>query len=224
MSVTVQQLIEAGYARSSANEAGKLAEDAELIALADRIVQALFAIAAALNPDAYQSRATIALAAGVGPLPTDLIDLRRVQTTGGSKVHVVPVNELDRSWAVPPVVFREGPNLVSRGLPKDPGPSDSLTIWGLIPPATLTVLTSAIDPRIPVRHHQLVINELALYLAVKDASRSPADRASIKAERDATWETFLRLSGLTLTALESAQAGPIIQLVEQLIARAPKAA
>ncbi len=222
MATNAQVLIEAAYARSTANDPGKLATDTELLGVADRVYQVLFALAAAVNPDAYITRTECALSSSVGPLPTDVIDLRRAQSSGGQRVNIIPIEEIDRSWHLPPAVFREGSNLVSRGNVGDPGPSDVLTIWVLAAPVNLVALTTPLDVRFPVRNHEIIINYLARYLAIKDVSRSPSEFTALSSEAQGLMAVFLQLSGLTTTALQSPHAGKLIERVESLLA-APRA-
>jgi len=203
--------IEAAYARSSANAPGKTAQDPELLGAANRLYQALWALAAAAQPSAYQSRPSVTLSAGVGTLPAEVIDIRRIQTASGVRVTLAPVEELERQWQQPPVVFREGGTIVSRGRAGDPGPGDTLTLWVLDAPAGLTALTTPIDPRFPTRHHELVIVMLAMYLSAKDEGRDPNEWNELKSERDTHLEAFMRLSGLSMTALRTPSAQEIVQ-------------
>lgn len=223
MSTTVQQIIEAAYARSTANDPGKLATDGELLALTNRIYHALWAIAAVANPAAFTSRvATTALAGAPAStaLTTDVIDVRRVQTAAAAKVNVIPLEEIDRSYHLAPAVYRQGGVLVSRGLAGDPVAGDILTIFQLDAPADLTLLASVLDVRFPTRNMELVITMIAMYLSTKDEGRDAAEFAKLKSYHDTTMETFIRLSGLTMTALQSPHGGVIVQRINALLAAA----
>lgn len=222
MSVTVQSIVEASYARSSANDPGKLATDGELVAVINRVYQALFAIAAAAAPDRYVSRTTLVLAGSPasGTLAADVIDVRRVQTAAGAKVNVIPVEEIDKGWHLAPAVYRQGGSLVSRAAAGDPAATETLTLWQLDAPAALTALADVLDPRFPVRHVELIIDKVAMYLASKDGGRNPNDFAQLKVSHDANLEMFLRLSGLSLTALSTPHGGIIVQRLNQLLAAA----
>lgn len=213
---TVQAIIEAGFARSSANAPGKTAQNPELILHLNRAYQLAWAMLAAMNPDAFQSRVTVTLAAGVGNLPSRVIDLRRVQASG-LKVHVVPVEELDRSWHLPPVVIREGDTLVTRGRAGDPGPTQALTCWVLANPTALLALTDSLDAKFPVRHEGLLVAEIAAYLATKDEGRPAPDRQAAVDERNALWAALLQLGGLTITALEAAHGAALVERVQKLL-------
>lgn len=229
MLTTVQQLIEGGYSRSASNDPGKLATDGELLALINRIYHALWAIAATASPERFVSRATLPALAG-GPASTslspDLIDLRRVQLAGGGKVTVFPLEEMERTWHLAPAIFREGNLLVSRGASAgtygaaaDPIAGDVLTAWLIEAPADLTALAQALDARFPTRNMELVIGMIAMYLSTKDDERNPAEFAKLKSYHDTNMEVFLRLSGLSMTALTSPHGGVIVQRLNALLAR-----
>lgn len=219
MSTTAQQLIEAAYSRSTANDPGKLATDGELLSVANRIYQALFALAAAAAPERFVSRTTITLSGSpaAGTLSTDIIDVRRVQNASGGKVNVIPLEELERLWHLAPSVYRQGGSLISRGGAGDPVASDVLTVWQLDAPANLALLTDSIDARYPTRHVELIVVEMAMYLATKDTGRDAAEFAALKMVRDTQLEAFFRLSGLSMTALQSPHGGVIVQRLQSLM-------
>lgn len=218
MSTSVQQVIEAAYSRSTANDPGKLATDGELLGLTNRLYQVIFAVAAAAAPERFVSKTTCALSGSPasGTLSTDIIDVRRVQKANGTKVNVIPVEEIDRLWHLAPAVYRQGSSLVSRGQASDPG-AETLTVWQLDAPAILVDLTSTLDPRFPLRDVELIIVEIAIYLATKDEGRNAQEFAALKSYRDLQWEQFLRLSGLSMTALQSPHGGIIVQRLQSLM-------
>lgn len=220
--MTAQQIIEAAYARSTANDPGKLATDGEMISVLDRLFQALYAVRAAAEPSGALARANLAALAGSpasATLPTDMIDLRRVQRNSDSaKVNVIPVEEIDRSWHLAPAIYRQGNSVVSRGGAGDPVAGDTLTIFHLDAPATITALVSVLDARFPVRHHELLVVELAIYLATKDAgARQAPEFQALVNTRNMYLETFMRLSGLSMTALQSPHGGVIMQRLNSLL-------
>lgn len=216
---TVQVLVEGAYSRSTANDPGKLATDGELVSVTNRIYQAYFALAAAAAPERFVSKTTITLAGSppAAVLSTDIIDVRRVQNVAGAKVNVIPVEEIDRLWHLAPAVYRQGSSIVSRAATSDPIATDVLTVWQLDAPATLAALADVLDTRFPVRHLELIIVELAMYLSTKDTGRDPAEFAALKAYRDMNLEAFFRLSGLSMTALQSPHGGVIMQRLNALM-------
>ncbi len=188
MSITAAAILDAAYQRSSANDAGKLAGDQELLAHTDRVVQRLWPLIARARPHQFQTDVALPLA-GVPPmllLPADLIDLLDVRTATGAKVHVIPSAERQRRWTIPPSVYRMGRSLVSRNAAGDPIVADVLTLTVLDEPAALVALSSVLDVRWPARHAQLLIDELAAYLSVKDAGRSAEEHAKIMGQLQAS--------------------------------------
>lgn len=199
-----QEWIEAAYARSSANDAGKLASDAELVGHVSRVLARLFVLFARARPDEAQSVLVLGVngSPATAPIGVELIDVRRVQTAAGAKVHVIPATEQDRAWHIAPSVMRVGGTLVSRGKVGDPIAGDTLTLYVLDQPAPLVGLTSVIDPRFPQRHYQLPIDLLALYLDTKDTGREPAQHEKLVAEMGEAKAAFAAEYGLPPSALE----------------------
>lgn len=218
MSTTVQQIIEAAYSRSTANDPGKLATDGELLGVGNRIYHALFALAAAAAPERYMSKTTCVLSGSpaIGTLSAEVIDVRRVQRASGAKVNVIPVEEIDRLWHLAPAVYRQGGSLVSRGQTGDPG-AETLTVWQLDAPTSWAATADTLDARFPTRHVELIIVELAIYLATKDEGRNAQEFAALKNYRDMQLEAFFRLSGLSMTALQSPHGGIIVQRLQSLM-------
>lgn len=220
MTTTAQNLIEAAYSRSTANDPGKLATDGELLGVANRIQHTLFALAAAAAPERFMSRVNLTALSGTPAattLTTDVIDVRRMQNASGGKVNVIPVEEIDRGWHLAPAVYRQGLSLVSRGNAGDPISGDVLTCFQLDAPADLTALNSVVDTRFPTRHIELIVVEMAIYLATKDTGRSASEFQALKDFRDMQLEAFFRLSGLSMTALQSPHGGIIVQRLNQLM-------
>lgn len=181
---TAQQLIEAAYARSTANDPGKLAGDPELIAFLNRRYQLRFALLAAASGDNMLAKAALVLAGvpALAALPADIIDLIRLENSAGAKVHIVPSDEKDRSWHLTPAVARQGLSLVSLMRSGDPGVASVLTLFYLDAPAALVALASALDARYPARWEGLLVNDVATYLSTKDAGRSEGEYKELVTE------------------------------------------
>jgi hypothetical protein len=201
---TAADFISAAYNRSSANDPGKLAQDAELLAHLNRVYQRLWALWSRARPDEAGSVATVTLA-GVPPfsvLPTGEVDIIQVTNALLQPVHVIPSNELTRQWHVAPCVYRLGVNVVSRNLASDPLAGDVLTLNLLDAPLALTTTSTLIDPRFPIRHHQLPIDSLAVYLSVKDAGRDQGDRTALLGELKIAGACFVAEYDLPPSAIE----------------------
>lgn len=170
---TVQQIIEAAYARSTDNDPGKLAVDAELIAHLNREYRARFALWSLKAGDAAIASVPLVLAGSPASalLPSDIIDIDRIEDAAGSKINLVPINEKNRAWHLAPAVYRQGLSIISRMQAGDPGLGQTLTLFHNDAPAALAALTDTLDVRYPARFEMLLILGLAIYLDTKDTGR-----------------------------------------------------
>jgi hypothetical protein len=170
---TVQQILEASYARSTDNDPGKLAVDSELIAHLNRDYRARFALWSLKAGDAAVASLTLSLSGNPASatLPTDIIDLDRIEDASGNPVNLIPINEKARAFHLPPAVYRQGLSIVSRNKTGDPGPGQALTLFHNDAPATLANLSDTLDTRYPTRFEMLLILGLAIYLDTKDTGR-----------------------------------------------------
>ena len=200
---TVLDILNAGFNRSIANDRGKLATDAEIIAHLNRRYQGYFALMAAAAPDAYMAKVVQALAASTLTLPADIISLQHVETPAGVKVHVVPAHERSRPWHIAPRVYRVGRSLTSVGLPGDPAAADTLHLFILDAPATLAAVGDVLDARWPVRHCSLLELDVAIYLSLKDEGRSDRELIALMKERATDLEAFYALNGIQTASRES---------------------
>lgn len=221
---TAQQLIEAAYSRSVANDPGKLATDGELLGVINRIYQTLYALKAVSAPEQHLATAVLTFTGLVtNALPTDIIDIRGVDgltgaVAAGAKINVIPIEEKARGWHLAPRVYRRGGVLVSVGGAGDPVNTDTVTLIHLDSPATLVALATSTDARFPVRFEELIIVEAAMYLSTKDPNRDPGEFSKLTAYRNMQIEAFFRLCGLSMTAMQTPHGGVIIQTLNNMIA------
>lgn len=184
MPSTAQALIEAGYARSTANDAGKLASDGELLLHVNRKYQSLYAIMALAGGDNALAKTTLVLA-GSPPsvaLPADIIDIKRLEQLLGGKAYLVPADEKDRSWHLAPAFYRQGNSLVSLARSGDLAAGQSVVVYHLDSPVALTTLASVTDARFPTRYEDILVLDLAIYLSTKDENRSETEYKQLKDE------------------------------------------
>lgn len=208
MSATAQTWIEAAYLRSAANDAGKLAQDQELLNHLNRVYQRFYALFAKARPDEAAGTATPVLVGNPATttIADDTIALVSIKNATGADIHLIPEKERARLWHIAPSMYRRGYSLFSRALGGDPVAGDVLTIVILDSPTPLTALISAVDARFPTRHHQLCIDSLALYLDTKDDGRSAEEHAKIVAEYQTALSTFANEYNLPPDAIEWAHA------------------
>lgn len=225
---TAQALIEAAYSRSTANDPGKLATDGELLGVLNRVYQLYYALKAVSMPGAHTTSSNVVLAAFIGAIPAEAIDIRRAEGTGGgvtagAKVNIIPVEEKDRSWHLAPAMYRQGNSLISRQGAGDPLATDTIKLFYIDAPAALAALATATDARWPSRFDELLIVELAMYLSTKDAKRDPAEFTKLSSYRLAQVQAFFQLCGLSMTALQSPHGGEIIQTLQSMLASMSRA-
>ena len=206
---TAQTIITAAYSRSTGNDPGKLATDDELLGRLNRVYQGLYALAARQRPDEFVTPTALVLAGVTASvaLPVDLIDIRRIQNVTGAKVHLIPVTELERTWHTPPSVYRSGNTLSSRGRAGDPIAGDTLTTWLLLAGTAVVALGTVLDATFPTRHHELLVNDLALYLDAKDEDRSPDQFRKLGADQVQRLAAFAQDYNLDAAALEFVHGG-----------------
>ena len=184
MANTAQAVLEAAYARSSGNDPGKLASDAEMLAHMNRIFQRTWAMLAKARPDEFVTSVTWTLSGNPASvaLPTDVIDVVGILNATGAQVHLIEASERFRLWHMAPCLYRLGMTLTSRQKAGDPTAGDVLTATITDAPTALTLLTTVIDSRWPTRHLQVLIDLVGVYLSAKDSGRSPSDRDAMLGE------------------------------------------
>ena len=192
MATSVQTIITAAYLRSSLNDPGKLAQNAELIGHLNRAYQRSWMLIARARPDQYAASTDLTFA-GVPPtasLPANLIDLLDVTDADGATVNIIPATQRTRTWNLAPCIYRVGMSLKTRGDADDPIAGDVMTVLYLDAPEALDALADELDTRWPVRHDQLLVDYLAMYLSVKDAGRDNNDRQALIAEQRSNAAAF----------------------------------
>lgn len=182
---TVATIITAAYLRSSQNDPGKLAQDAELIGHLNRVYQRVWMLIARARPDEFTNvvELTFSGAPPVVTLPASIIDvLRIVDAATNETVNVIPVTDLLRTWNLPPRVHRAGMMLYSGNRTGDPVSGDVVNLILISAAGPLTALSDSLSEQWPVRHEQLLVDYLAVYLSVKDSGRNQQDRQAILGE------------------------------------------
>jgi hypothetical protein len=204
MTTTVQQIIEGAYAKSTANDPGRLATDAELLTRLARTYALMTALLARQRPDEWTSTTSVTLAgADVGfDVPADTIEIRRIQNAQGKQVHLIPSNERERTTHIAPSMFQQGQRVSSRLLGGDPAAADVLSVLWLAPATGLTTLAQTIDPRFPLRHVEVLVGDLALYLDTKDDERDPGSFQKLAADHTFHLQSVAAEYNLEASALE----------------------
>ena len=182
---TVTDLIVAAFGRSARNQATDLAtRSTELLAVVRRSFAAYYSLAARINPEYVGATLTIPLVAGAYLRPATVEIVWKIQTQAGAVVAVIPPDDLTMEPGVP-AVYRLGRAYYPAGRANDPTPP--LTFYCAIRAPVLTAVTDALPLSWDEQFNDLVILDLAQYLALKDAR--PDELPALAAEH-AAWVTL----------------------------------
>lgn len=216
MATSAQVIVEAGMAKATGNDPGKLNSDGEVLNRLNRVFLALYALAARQRPDPYSSTSDLTfsgnpaqcvLASAASPALTDVIEIRYLKgktggVAAGAKVHLVSETEAQKTYQIAPCVFQRGLAIVSRAAAGDPVAADVLTATVLDNPTPLTTLAINIDTRFPQRHHEILVNDVALYLDAKDEGRDAGAFQKLQADQRRAMMAFANEYSLNASALE----------------------
>lgn len=209
MATTIQAVITAALNRNQLNDEDVLAGDAELILLASRKQQRAFLEVAKVNPDFFGAAATPSLSAGgvaslTGISPTvgiiSHVEIANVGTSNyssGDEVNLVTVAEKDDELA--PRMYRQRNQLVTVGSDLQ-GVTSVKLFYGQVPAA----LDSGQDPAnlfmsLPDEHADVLITEMALYLAIKD-NREAQELSILRDEAKEALANLLFVAQLNIPA------------------------
>ena len=168
MATTPREIIEAAYAKSLKNQPGAIASDAELLGQVIRVTRKYYAGAARINPWFFGESASVAWDGTTWPRPDTAEAVFRLEQSG---VEVVVVPSDDRAAeATSPSVSRLGQAYYPAGNATDPAASPVDFFYSRRPtdPASLD---ATIDSSWPEQFNELLILDIAVYLAVKDGQQ-----------------------------------------------------
>jgi hypothetical protein len=186
-----QDIINQAILRSQKNQPEWAANYAtELRLLMQRTLTLCYQLGHALAPDRFLAGSAVGPSGGL--YPNDLLPgpIYRIETAGGALVRVVGVAERTLDIGVGRLYRNFAGVLTSVGGTGDPGATDSLTFWYLHYPDTLTTLTTEFDTYWPTQFDGLLIEEMAIYFAQKDARDD--EFAFLKESRDKWVEAYMQ--------------------------------
>lgn len=194
VTTTVQDILDGAYSKSTKNRPGTIATEAtELVDVVQRSINGLYAIAARVNPLFFASTQNVTLATGWAR-PETAESVFRVEggtnppttpnVATGTEVVVVPFDDR-AAEPLKPAVYRYGQKYYTAGNALDPVNND-LMFYFSKRPSTLTVVASVLDAQWVEQFNELLMLEVAIYLALKD---NRGDEVMLlKQERD-RWAT-----------------------------------
>lgn len=193
MAVTtaVQDLLDAAYAKSTKNRPGTIATEAtELFNTVVRIIRGVYAFAADVNPAHFSDTAAVVGVASAWGRPEAAEAILRIETAAFAEVVVVPFD--DRLAADPkPALYEFGGAFHAPSTQTSPpGATDTLTFWFSKRPddPNPADLTGVIDPDWQEDFNELLILELAIYLALKDGRFDEVE--ALKVDRNVWAQRF----------------------------------
>lgn len=195
MPTTAQQILTSAYGKSKLNVPGTIAtESAELLGVVNRSLRGLFAFAARINPIYFAAEASVAAASAAWTRPAEAESIFRIEEVvgGNPEVALVPFDDRTAEPGMPAVyelgqVFRIA---IAGGV--GPAPTSALRFFYAKRSTELTALTGApgtIEALWPESYNELLILEVAIYLAMKDKRIDEVE--ALKAERN-SWATLFQ--------------------------------
>lgn len=164
---TPREILIAAHAKSSKNNPGKIAtQETELLEVFKRAFRGLWTVGVRVNPEFFGDQDTVAPSNGTWARPADAMLIFFVEKGTGEEVDVIPLEERNSNPTGTPSIYRLGQ--VYRPAGTDPGPGDSLVFFFGRRPTMPADLDTAIDSAWPEDYNELLVNECAIYLAIKD--------------------------------------------------------
>lgn len=187
MTTTVQQIVLGAYAKSAKNRPLSIATDAtELVEVVTRAIRGLYSYAARVNPLFFAQAADVGFLSGGWLRPANAESLFWIErVSDGAEVVVVPFDDR-KAEPSKPAVYELGQVFQPAGNPGDP--STMLRFFFSRRPVSLTSLADTLDPSWPETFNELLMDEVAIYLALKDGRMDEV--ATLRPLRDAWADLF----------------------------------
>jgi hypothetical protein len=168
VTTTPQIIIDDAQNRSSKNRPGVLLTDAtEGLRLVIRAMQGLYSYGARVNPIFFAGTAEVPFASPGWPRPENAESVYRIENPQGVEVVVVPYDDR-AAEPTEPAVYEIG-QVFRPASAAAPNPqAGNLTFWYARRPANPANKDAAIDALWPEAYNELLILEVAIYLALKD--------------------------------------------------------
>jgi hypothetical protein len=167
-------IIAAAIGRSSKNRADVIATSGtELLRLINSTYRGAYAIAAEVNPVYFATSADVAYAAPGWARPSNAENVFRIEIVGGAEVAVVPYDDQIAEGGLPSV-YPFGRIYVPTGSVNGPLITDSLRIFFSKLPTVLAAVGTSLEAAWPTQFDNLLIEDVATYLAIKDGRSEEA--------------------------------------------------
>jgi hypothetical protein len=196
VATSAETIIVAALGRSAKNRPDYLATKAgELLEHCARALASCYAVAARINPTFFAAQATVPYSPTPGGWfrPVNAESVFQVEHNLSGRCDVVPFDDASstgrpRLYEVGQVFYSLGNTGQSTGV-ADPPQSGNLVFLFSEAPATLTSLGQVFGSTWPDRFNQLLVDEVAIYLALKDGRQE--EIGELKANRDGWLKLFV---------------------------------
>jgi hypothetical protein len=180
VTTTVQDIVTGAMAKSKKNRPGDASVMAtELARVVTRAHRGLYAFAARINPTYFATQLDVAFASGGWARPASAESIFRIEQAG-AEVVTVPFDDRGAEKGKP-ALYELGQLFRSAGNALDPV-SGTLTFFFSTRPADYTALATVLDALWVEAYNELLMLEVAVYLALQDGRTDEA--GALKAERD----------------------------------------
>ena len=174
VTTTVQDILNAAYSRSTQNNPGTIAtESTELLAVVQRAIDGCYAFAARINPTFFGDTLAVTPPGASTPWarPEAAEAIFRIEDDADdSEVVVVPYDDRTAESGLA-AVYEWGQAFYEAGNAGDPDPAtDTLNFFFAKRPDTLTVVGDTLDSMWREQFNELLVVEVAIYLATKDGA------------------------------------------------------
>lgn len=167
MATLASDILVAAFAKSTKNAPARIvAEATDLCASVTRSLRGLFAIGARVNPVFFATQTNMNFVSPGWARPVDAESVFRLELVTGQEVALVPFDQRRAELAMP-AVYAMGQTYRSAGNALDPI-SGTIVAFYSKRPANVAGLTDPLDLSWPEAYNELLILDVAVYLALKD--------------------------------------------------------
>lgn len=168
VTTTPTDILTAAYSKSTKNRPGSIAtESTELLQVVIRAMRGLYAFAARINPTYFAETAAVAFASPGWARPQNAESVYRIEDPTAAEVVVVPFDDRAAESGKPAVFsFGQIYRPASAGVPNPQ--SGNLTFFYAKRPTDPATLVATLDALWTEQFNELLILEVAIYLASKD--------------------------------------------------------
>jgi hypothetical protein len=171
---TAQDILLAAFGRSRQNDVGDLATlETELLQRVNTSLIAYFAVAAARAPLFIGERVSVPDVGGTWLRPVGAEIVWAVQTPDGSPVAILPADDLTID-PQSPAIYQLGRRYYKPGRANDP--SGALDFFCAMRPPAMTAMTDPLPEAWEEAYNELLVLDVAMYLATKDGRESELKR------------------------------------------------